>query len=136
MKPSARNTQEPSTFPKFFQGGSILIVPSSHQDIGWMDSIERCIEQRDRQVITQAMTLMGKDPGYRFSLEDTLLVMDYLKRHPDRKEQMGEFVRKGQLASAPPIINLMSRFRRVSPWCAKLTGAAVGAKRRFREPMP
>ena len=90
-------TPAPSKFPKYFEGGSILIVPSSHQDIAWMDSIARCVEQRDRQVITPAMAIMAKDPGYHFSLENSLSVMEYLGRHPDRKAQMAEFVRKGQL---------------------------------------
>ena len=89
--------QAPSKFPKYFEGGSILIVPSSHQDIAWMDSIERCVEQRDRQVITKAMEIMAKDPEYHFSLENSLSVMEYLSRHPDRKAEMAEFVRKGQL---------------------------------------
>jgi len=89
--------QTPPRFPKYFEGGSILVVPSSHQDIAWMDSIARCVEQRDHQVITPAMDMMGKDPGYHFSLEDSLMVMEYLGRHPDRKAQLADLVRKGQL---------------------------------------
>lgn len=95
--PATNQSTPAPKFPKYFDGGSILIVPSSHQDIAWMDSIDRCIAQRDHQVITPAMEIMGKDPGYHYSLENSLSVMEYLKRHPDRKAQLGELVRKGQM---------------------------------------
>ena len=36
----------------YFKGGTISVIPSSHQDIAWMDSIGKCIEFRDVQMIT------------------------------------------------------------------------------------
>ena len=93
---SAR-AETPPKFPSYFERGKILIIPSSHQDIAWMDSIERCVEQRDRAVITAAVELMGKDSGYCFSLENTLSIMEFLARHPDRKERVAELIRSGRL---------------------------------------
>lgn len=76
---------------------SVLIIPSSHQDIAWMDSIDRCVAQRDTQVITPALACMKRDPQYHFAMEDTLGLMEYLQRHPDRKGEIAELTRQGRL---------------------------------------
>ena len=39
----------------YFKGGTISVVPSSHQDIAWMDSIGKCIEFRDEKMITPVL---------------------------------------------------------------------------------
>ena len=84
-------------FPAAFAGGSIQVFSSSHQDIAWMDSIERCIEQRDVQVITPALELMQKDPDYCFAMEDVLTLMEYLQRHPERREEIRQRTLEGRL---------------------------------------
>ncbi|MBP1661528.1 MAG: mngB 4, partial [Candidatus Aminicenantes bacterium] len=48
------------------------IISSSHQDIAWMDSPEKCIIFRDANVITPALAMMAKDPAYSFTMENML----------------------------------------------------------------
>ncbi|HYA49378.1 MAG TPA: hypothetical protein VEG35_06730, partial [Burkholderiales bacterium] len=77
--------------------GSLSIISSSHQDIAWMDSPEKCIEFRDRNVITPALALLAKDPGYAFTMENMLNLMEYLERHPDRRDEIARFTREGRM---------------------------------------
>jgi alpha-mannosidase len=79
------------------RGGLLHIAPSSHQDIAWMDSPEACIAQRDREVITPALARLAADPTYCFTLEDGLMLREYLERHPDRREEMARYCREERL---------------------------------------
>lgn len=81
----------------YFRDGSILIVPSSHQDIAWMDTIEKCTADRDTLVITPALELLKKYPDYRISMESAYMLEEYLARHPDRKEEIRQLTKEGRL---------------------------------------
>jgi len=52
--------------------GRLHIISSSHQDIAWMDSPEKCIVFRDTNCITPALAMMAKDPAYSFTMENML----------------------------------------------------------------
>ncbi|MCX6358800.1 MAG: discoidin domain-containing protein [Armatimonadetes bacterium] len=84
-------------FPARFAQGRALAICSSHQDIAWMDTPARCIRQRDEQVITPALELLRRDPSARFVMEDTLALMEYLERHPDRKPEVLALTRARRL---------------------------------------
>ncbi|MGA2533552.1 MAG: glycosyl hydrolase-related protein [Candidatus Aminicenantales bacterium] len=77
--------------------GALSIISSSHQDIAWMNSPEKCVEFRDKNVITPALTLLAKDPGYAFTMENMLNLMEYIGRHPDRKDDIARFTREGRM---------------------------------------
>ena len=62
----------------WFNGGRISVISSSHQDIAWMDSIEACIDYRDRMVITPALERLRKNASFKFSVEDALSVKEYI----------------------------------------------------------
>ncbi len=64
--------------------GRLHIISSSHQDIAWMDSPEKCIVFRDTNCITPALAMMAKDPAYSFTMENMLNLAEYLERHPER----------------------------------------------------
>src|SRR5512133_451594 len=67
----------------YFKGGTISVIPSSHQDIAWMDSIGACIEFRDKMMITPVLKRLRENPEFKFSVEDALSLREYLLRHPD-----------------------------------------------------
>ncbi len=81
----------------FDAGGRLRIISSSHQDIAWMDSPEKCIEYRDRQCITPALELMAKNPDYCFVMENMLNLMEYMERHPDRKAEVLRLTKSGRM---------------------------------------
>jgi alpha-mannosidase len=77
--------------------GGLSIISSSHQDIAWMDSPEKCMEFRDKNVITPALALLAKDPAYAFTMENMLNIREYLDRHPDRKDEVVRFTKEGRM---------------------------------------
>ena len=77
--------------------GRLHIISSSHQDIAWMDSPEKCIAYRDANCITPALAMMAKDPSYSFTMENMLNLMEYLERHPERAEEVGRLTREGRM---------------------------------------
>ena len=81
----------------WFKGGTISVIPSSHQDIAWMDSIGKCIEFRDVRMITPALERLRKNPTFKFSVEDGLSLREYLHRHPDALGEILKYTREGRL---------------------------------------
>ena len=81
----------------YFKGGTISVIPSSHQDIAWMDSIGKCIEFRDVRMITPALERLRKNPTFKFSVEDGLSLREYLHRHPDALGEILKYTREGRL---------------------------------------
>jgi alpha-mannosidase len=81
----------------YFRDGAVLIVPSSHQDIAWMNTIEQCAADRDSLVITPALELLEKHSDYRIALESSYMLEEYLERHPERKEQIRRLTKEGRL---------------------------------------
>jgi alpha-mannosidase len=77
--------------------GGLSIISSSHQDIAWMDSPQKCVEFRDRNVITPALAMLGKNGAYAFTMENMLNLMEYLERHPERKEEIVRYTREGRM---------------------------------------
>ena len=77
--------------------GRLHIISSSHQDIAWMDSPEKCIVFRDTNCITPALALMATDPAYSFTMENMLNLMEYVERHPERAEEVARLTREGRM---------------------------------------
>lgn len=89
--------QESKKEYSYFTGGELLVVPSSHQDIAWMDAPEKCIEFRDVHMITPALQRMQENPDFKFCVENAMNLYEYLERHPESFEQIKKFTENGQL---------------------------------------
>jgi len=76
---------------------NLPIISSSHQDIAWMDSPEKCREFRDKNVITPALAMLAGNGAYAFTMENMLNLMEYLERHPDRKDEIARYTREGRM---------------------------------------
>jgi alpha-mannosidase len=81
----------------WFKGGRLSVVPSSHQDIAWMDSIGKCVEFRDQKMITPVLERLRANSEFKFSVEDGLSLREYLKRHPDAYGDILKYTREGRL---------------------------------------
>ena len=91
-------SQKASDSSSTFDGsGRLRIISSSHQDIAWMDSPQKCIVYRDENCITPALEMMAKDPDYCFVMENMLNLMEYLERHPDKKADILRFTKEGRM---------------------------------------
>ena len=78
-------------------GWTLHLLSSSHQDIAWMNSPEACMEYRDTHCITPALAMMARDPDYCFVMENMLNLMEYIERHPERRDEILRFTREGRM---------------------------------------
>jgi alpha-mannosidase len=96
--PSARKKAEPpDAKPAPPAGWNLHLLSSSHQDIAWMNSPEACIEYRDTHCITPALAMMAQNPDYCFVMENMLNLMEYIERHPERRDDILRFTREGRM---------------------------------------
>jgi len=89
--------EQPAAKSYFYQGSTLDIISSSHQDIAWMNSPEACMEYRDKQCITPALEMMRKNGDYCFAMENMLNLMEYLGRHPEQRDEILRFTKEGRL---------------------------------------
>lgn len=69
----------------YFQKGTIHIIQSSHQDIAWMDTPDFCRKDRIEGIILPALSLMKENKSFKFEMEQTLNLMEFLEEYPDKK---------------------------------------------------
>lgn len=78
----------------YFKNGTIHIIQSSHQDIAWMDTPDYCKEDRINNIILPALNMMKKNPSFKFEMEQTLNLMEFLEKHPERKEEIAQLYKE------------------------------------------
>lgn len=84
--------------------GQICLMNSSHQDIAWMDSPEKCVIERDTMLLTPLLNKAEKDKNYRFDIEDALMLREYIQRHPDKKQLIKELLADGRISCGSSFI--------------------------------
>jgi len=83
---------------------TIYLMNSSHQDIAWMDSPEKCVLERDTMLITPLINSLEEKPYLRFDLEDALMIKEYIERHPEKRELIGQLLNNGTLSCGSTFI--------------------------------
>ena len=78
--------------------GKIYLMNSSHQDIAWMDSPEKCVIERDTMLLTPLIKRAVIDSTYRFDVEDALMLKEYIQRHPESKNTIKELLKSGKIS--------------------------------------
>jgi len=84
--------------------GRIFLMNSSHQDIAWMDSPEKCVLERDTMLLTPLLELASRNPDYRFDIEDALMLKEYIQRHPDKKPLIRQMLTEGRISCGSTFI--------------------------------
>ncbi len=84
--------------------GKIYLMNSSHQDIAWMDSPEKCVLERDTMLLSPLFDLASKDPDYRFDIEDALMLKEYIHRHPDQRTLVQQMLSDGRISCGSTFI--------------------------------
>ena len=88
--------------------GKIYLMNSSHQDIAWMDSPEKCVLERDTMLLSPLFDLASKNPDYRFDVEDALMLKEYIHRHPDKKPLVRQMLDDGRISCGSTFIQPLS----------------------------
>ena len=108
-------------------GSTVRIISSSHQDIAWMNSPEACREYRDTHCITPALEMMAANPDYCFVMENMLNLMEYLERHPERRDDILQLHPRGtdgMGSDLQPALRVPAQRRAARP--RRPTSAAAG----------
>ena len=102
---SAKRNYKPKTVSSLLQlsnsklaRGKIYLMNSSHQDIAWMDSPEKCVIERDTMLLTPLFEIAERDRNYRFDVEDALMIKEFVARHPDKKELVKQMLNDGRIS--------------------------------------
>ncbi|MEN3360788.1 MAG: alpha-mannosidase [Mycobacteriales bacterium] len=75
----------------------ILVVGSSHNDIGWAGTPSEIAEHREHGIIDAVLDLLDRDPGYAYAVEASLYADEYLGRNPQRAGYLRALVESGRL---------------------------------------
>ncbi len=77
--------------------GDILLSLTTHQDLGWIDEIEKCVVMRDTQWITPFMDRLSHDASFEMDIEQTSIIQEYITRHPERKQEISKRLHEGRM---------------------------------------
>lgn len=89
---------------------TLFVVPNEHLDVGYTDFAAKVAEVHSR-VIDEAMDLIEKYPGFRFSLDGYWEVEQFLNgRSPAEKERFYQMVRDNRISVPPQYASLLTQF--------------------------
>jgi alpha-mannosidase len=94
---SARSLRIPS-FRSHFEGGAFAIHCTCHNDLGWLDTQEKTGDFRSERIILPALKLLKEYPEFRYSMESTVYLMEFLERHPEKREEVAGYMRARRFA--------------------------------------
>jgi alpha-mannosidase len=77
--------------------GEILLSLTTHQDLGWIDEIEKCVIMRDTLWITPFMKRLEEDDGFEMDIEQASVIQEYLIRHPEKKAEITKRLKEGRM---------------------------------------
>lgn len=77
--------------------GEVLLSLTTHQDLGWVDEIEKCVVMRDTQWITPFMERLTKEPGFEMDIEQASIIQEYIVRHPEKKAEISKRLKEGRM---------------------------------------
>jgi alpha-mannosidase len=77
--------------------GSILLSLTTHQDLGWIDEIEKCVVMRDTQWITPFIHRLSYDGSFEMDIEQTSIIQEYVLRHPEKKQEITRRLHEGRM---------------------------------------
>ena len=80
----------------YFKNGTIHIIQSSHQDIAWMNTPDSCREDRIEKIINPALEIMKENKNFKFEMEQTLNLMEFLEKYPEKKDELITLYKEGR----------------------------------------
>ena len=77
--------------------GHVLLSITTHQDLGWVDEIEKCVTMRDTQWIAPFMKRMIKEVEFEMDVEQASIIQEYIGRHPEKKGEIAKRLKEGRM---------------------------------------
>jgi len=83
-------------YRSYFDSGTFNFLCTNHNDLGWLDTQEVTADYRSAELILPAMKLMKEFPEFRYSMESVAYLIEFLDRHPEKREEMAQLMREGR----------------------------------------
>jgi alpha-mannosidase len=83
-------------YRSYFDGGTFDFLCTNHNDLGWLDTQAVTADYRSAELILPAMRLLKENPEFRYSMECVTYLIEFLERHPERREEMAQLMREGR----------------------------------------
>ena len=81
-------------YHSYFDGGTFDLLTTNHNDLGWLDTQKVTADYRSAELILPAMEIMKKYPDFRYSMESVIYLIEFLERHPEKREEMAQLMRE------------------------------------------
>ena len=78
----------------------VHIISSFHYDYLYLQGSEEYFQISFR-ILDQALSLLAKEPEWCFTVEQVILLEEYLRRFPEKQSVMRRFAQEGRLSFAP-----------------------------------
>jgi alpha-mannosidase len=83
-------------YRSYFDGGTFDLLCTNHNDLGWLDTQAITADYRSAELILPAMRLLKENPEFRYSMECVAYLIEFLERHPEKREEMAQLMREGR----------------------------------------
>ncbi len=83
-------------YRSYFDGGTFDFLCTNHNDLGWLDTQAVTADYRSAELILPAMQLLKENPEFRYSMECVAYLIEFLERHPEKREEMAQLMREGR----------------------------------------
>lgn len=76
---------------------TVNFAMSSHQDMAWMDTPDKCTEFRIEKLLMPSIQRAERDSSYCFTMEYALTLDEFLRKYPERKDEICLMTRRKNL---------------------------------------
>lgn len=76
---------------------SIYLTITTHQDLAWINSIEKCIIDRDTLWLTPFIKRLRESPSFQMDIEQSSVIREYINRHPEAKDTLVKYMNEGRI---------------------------------------
>lgn len=76
---------------------SIYLTITTHQDLAWCNSIEKCKIDRDTLWLTPFIKRLRESSSFQMDIEQSSIVKEYINRHPDEKDTLLKYMKEGRI---------------------------------------
>jgi alpha-mannosidase len=83
-------------YDTYFSHGVFALNCTCHNDLGWLNTQKKTADYRSEEIILPAMKLLSQYPEFRYSMESTTYLMEFLERHPEKRDEMAQYMRENR----------------------------------------
>ncbi|HUZ47501.1 MAG TPA: glycosyl hydrolase-related protein [Terriglobia bacterium] len=81
-------------YHSYFDKGVFAMNCTCHNDLGWLNTQKLTADYRSREIILPVLKVLSENPGFRYSMESTVYLMEFLERHPEKRDEMARYMRE------------------------------------------